>query len=108
MSFPKIKNLIWLSENFPDLVSIKVTLEDKKKHLLDDIPGVEILDIEVDQYLDLSKLAGVRDWYPDGEDEPSPNECLVDVDGISTIVVNITKRDLLAAWIFYKTFKYSK
>lgn len=101
--FPKIEGIVWLSKQVPDLVCVKITLEDKKKESLG-IPGLDIEDIEVDQYFDLSKLCGIRDWYPTNMDSPAEDECLVDVDGIPSFALNISKEKLLEAWLFYKEF----
>ena len=59
MSFPKIKGITWISEEFPDIVSIPITLVDRKIQNLD-IKGLEIPEIQVQQFFDISQLAGIR------------------------------------------------
>jgi len=105
-TFPKIKGITWLSEGFPDLISIKIIMVDRKIQDLD-IKGMAVPEIEVDQYIDLSKLAGVREWYPPESEEPSLTECVVDVDGVDNFIGNLPIKNLLQAWIFYKHFKYA-
>jgi len=103
MKFPEIEGMTWLSEEFPDLVSIKVVMENRAQALMD-IPGLKPEETLLDQYVDLGLLAGVRDWYEKGADEPSETECQVDFNGINQMVFYIKKKDLLAAWMFYKQF----
>lgn len=105
--FPKIKGLRWLSEDFPDLVAIDVTLEDRKIRDLG-IEGMEIPQTSGIMYVDLSKLAGVHDWYPKDHDNPSETECSVDFDGINNFIADMSTKDLIEAWIFYKRFKYAR
>lgn len=101
--FPKIKGLTWLTEDFPDLVAIDVTLVDKKLHNL----GIDNLSETKDVVnIDLSKLVTVSTWYPEGSDDAAENQCSVDLAGIETIVADIRVDDLLAAWIFYKRFHH--
>ena len=65
-------------------------------------------EILINFYLDLSKLAGVKPWYPKGSDEPSEKECLCDFMGIDQVILNITIDQIMEAWLFYKTFKQNK
>ena len=104
-NFPKIKGLKWLSDQFPDLVTIDVTLLSRTIQELD-IPGMAIPETPSVMYIDLSKLAGVNPWYPKGADDPSETECSVDVNGIANFVADIRLENLVEAWLFYKQFKY--
>lgn len=106
MNFPEIEGITWLSTDFPDIVIVKITLEDKRKQELD-LPDLDINDIEVDQYIDLSRVAGVRAWYPWMQEEPSKNECMLDVEGIVGFVANISIENMIKAWIIYKNFYYA-
>lgn len=101
IDFPKIRGIKWLSTDCPDLVAVKVMLEDKVQRSLG-IAGMKIDEIVDDYYIDLSKLAGVRNWYPTEDDIPAKNECMVDIDGVSSFVASLSKEALLEAWLFYK------
>lgn len=105
--FPKLDGIRWLSEDFPDLVALKVILVNRSLQEMD-IPGMALPETESEMMIDLSKLAGVSPWYPKGSDEPSDIECSVDVEGVSNFVANVRLKDLITAWNFYKTFMYSK
>jgi hypothetical protein len=105
--FPKIKGLRWLCEDFPDLVAIEVTLVDRTLRDLE-IEGMAIPEQPGFMYIDLSKLAGVHDWYPKGSDEPSQKCCTVEVDGVDSFIGDISVKDLIEAWIFYKRFYYAR
>lgn len=101
--FPEIKGITWLSDEFPDLVSIKVVMENRTIANLD-IPGMKIPEMILDFYLDLTKLAGVKDWYEKGSDDPSETECCADFEGVNQMVITITKENLLKAWLFCKQY----
>lgn len=108
--FPKIKGLRWLCEDFPDLVAVDVTLVDNALKSLE-IDGMKIPEMPGKMYLDLSRLAGVRYWYPkdsDEPDEPDDKACYVDIDGMDSFIGDISVKDLLEAWIFYKRFYYAR
>lgn len=105
-TFPKIKGIRWLSEDFPDLVAIDVMLVDKSLENLD-IAGFEAPQIKSEIKVDLSKLAAVSYWYPRGQDEPSETECSVDVEGVNGFVANVPVKNLVEAWLFCKKFKYA-
>ena len=107
MSFPKIKGLRWLSEDFPDLIAIDITLEDRKIKDLG-IEGMKIPQQPGELYIDLSQLAGVRPFYLEGSDDPSDVECTLDIDGMDSFIADISIKNILEAWVFYKRFKYSK
>lgn len=99
-NFPKIKNLTWLNDFYPDLVSIKITLE------LNDKLGIfPTKELESLQYLDMTQLCGIRRWYAQGEDEPSTTECIADINGIESLVLNIPKEELIKAWLFLKNYE---
>lgn len=104
--FPKIKGLKWVSDIYPDLVVIRIRLE-SVTHLDLGIPGFKPEQTEMDYHLDLSLLAGIRDWIERGSEEVSDIECLVDFNGMSQMALLIRKEDLIKAWIFYKDFKYN-
>lgn len=106
-NFPEIKGITWLSEGFPDLISIKVKLVSRSLQELE-IPGMDLPEIDSELHVDLSRLAGVGPWYPKGAEEPSETECSVDIDGMSNFVADVSVKDLLEAWLFYKNFIYSK
>ena len=101
--FPKIKGLKRISQDCPDIVSIPVQME--RVSLVDmGLPSpIELLDM----YLDLSKLAGVKEWWEKDAPEASSTECVADFVGINSLVLNIGKEELLKAWLFYKTWKYA-
>jgi len=107
MSFPKIKGLRWIADDFPDLVAIEVTLINRSLNDLG-IEGLELPETYAEILVDLSKLAAVSPFYPKGEDEPSPIECSIDIDGVDNFVGNMSVRGLLEAWVFYKRFTYNK
>lgn len=100
--FPKIKNMRWVSEDFPDLIVVKCLMENRVQAEFGVKDPEEIL---INFYLDLSKLAGVKPWYPKGSDEPSKTECLCDFMGIDQVILNITIEQMLEAWCFYKSYK---
>lgn len=101
--FPKIKGLKWLSDDCPDLIEVKTILLDKKQFEMDLPNGPD--EIEASQYCDLSKLAGVRDFYPE-MNEISNTECMVDFSGMPSMIIKINKHDMLKAWLVYKQFNY--
>ena len=105
--FPKIIGLTWLCEDFPDLVAIDITLVDNALKNLE-IEGMKIPEMPGKMYLDLSRLAGVRPWYPKDCDDPSEKECSIDIDGMDSFIGDINIKDLLEAWIFYKRFYYAR
>jgi hypothetical protein len=105
--FPKIKGIKWMSEDFPDIITVDVNLVNRAMQEMD-IPGVELPETPSVMYIDLSLLAGLNPWYPKGSEEPSETECSVDVNGISNFVANVKLEHMLEAWIFYKRFKYSR
>ena len=92
----------WVSQDTPDLIIIKVLMQNRLQWEMDIADPEEQL---IDFYLDLSKLAGVKPWYPKGSDEPSKTECLCDFVGIDQVILYITIDQIMEAWIFYKTFK---
>ena len=100
MSHPKIPGIRWMDDEIPDIIGIPVTLEDKKLRDL----GLDVTPdtIQIELYIDLSKLAGVRNWFPTSSEEPSPNECLIDVDGMLDFVADLKVKDVLEAWIYNK------
>ncbi len=100
--FPKIKNMRWVSEETPDLIIVKVVMQNRVQYE----SGVEKPDEQLENfYLDLSKLAGVKPWYEKGSDKASETECLCDFMGIDQTVLYITIPQMMEAWLFYKTFK---
>ena len=107
MSHPKIKYIKWIDEDIPDIIAIPLTMEDKKFRdlALDKIP---IPTIQVIQYIDLSKLAGVRPWYPIDSESPSSTECLVDVEGMVDFVADVPVENMIEAWIYYKRWISNK
>lgn len=105
-TFPKIKNLRWLSKDNPDLIQVVVMLEDKSQRNLG-IPGFEPEEMESIYTLDLSKLAGVHPYYPVGSDNPSETECFVDFEGVNTFVVSVSEKDMIKAWLAYKNYTYA-
>ena len=105
MEFPKIKGLKWMSKDYPDLICIKIIMVNKTQYDLG-IPELNSEETLVDIYLDLSRLACIKDWWEKDAEEPSKTECCVDFSGIPQMVLVITKEELLKAWIFYKNFKY--
>lgn len=105
--FPKIRGLKWVSDTYPDLVIIRVALESTTHNDLG-IPGFKPEQTIMDYHLDLSLLAGIRDWIERGCDTASETECLVDFNGMSQMALLIRKEDLIKAWVFYKDFKYNK
>lgn len=107
MSFPEIKGITWMSEDSPDIISVPVTLEDTKMAKLG-IEGLDVPEIEVQQYIDISQLVGLRDWYAKETYKPAEGQCLIDVNGMIDFIANVSKKDMLAAWLFYKHFKYSR
>ena len=104
--FPKIKGIKWLSDEFPDLIEVPITVVNRKQVEMDLPSGPE--EIQVPQYCDLSRLAGVRDYFAvDGDPEhPEENECMADFSGIPSMSVNVPKASLLKAWLVYKQFRY--
>lgn len=105
--FPKIKGIKWMSEDFPDIVGVNVTLVNRSMQEMD-IPGMALPETPSVMYIDLSLLAGLNPWYPKGADEPSETECSVDVNGCANFIADVKLEDMIEAWIFCKRFKYSK
>lgn len=104
-NFPKIKGLEWVSENYPDLVIINVALE-STAHVELGIRNFVPEQMVTTYHLDLSRLAGIRNWYEKGEDEASETECLADFSGVNSLVLTIEKKELIKAWMFYKKYIY--
>lgn len=101
MAFPKIKNMRWVSEVTPELIVVKVLMENRVQAQMGvKDPEEQLLNF----YLDLSKLAGVKPWIPKGQDVPSETECLCDFMGIEQVILNITIEQMLQAWTFYKEY----
>ena len=99
--FPKIKNMRWLSDEFPDLIVVKIVMQNRAQFEA----GLEKPDEQLENfYLDLSKLAGVKAWYEKGSETPSEKECLCDFTGIDQALLYITIEQMLEAWTFYKSY----
>jgi len=107
MSHPKIKCIKWIDEEIPDIIAVFITMEDRKFRDLA-LDKVAIPTIQVTQYIDLSKLAGVRPWYPIDSEEPSSTECLVDVEGMIDFVADVPVQNMLEAWIYYKRWSRNR
>lgn len=101
MSHPKIKGITWLDEELPDLVAIDITLVSKKYEEM----GIESPETPSKMYADLSKLAGVSEWYPKDSEVPSQKECFLDFEGLERFVANISVKNALAAWMYFKNCK---
>lgn len=103
--FPKIKGITWMDETAPDIIGVDVVLV----HRLSRELGLKEIPTEPSiVYIDLSKLAGVRKWYPEGEDEPSEIESSVDVEGVDNFIASVTVKNMLEAWMFNKRFHYAR
>jgi len=107
MSHPKIPGITWLDESIPEIICVPITMEDRKFRDLG-LDNIKPPTITVPQYIDLSKLAGIRPWYPLESDDPSSNECLVDVEGMLDFVADVAVKDIIEAWLYYKRWKNSK
>jgi hypothetical protein len=99
-NFPVIPNLEWLNDEYPDIVSIKINLE-----RLDPLGISDPIQVPALQYLDMTALIGVRRWHAKNEDRPSKTECIADFNGVDQLVLNITKEDLIKAWLFTKNYE---
>lgn len=104
MSHPKVKGIRWLDEELPDLIAVSITLVNRSIQELD-IPGMDIPETPSELVIDLSKLAGVGPWYPKGSDDPSEIECSIDVEGMVSFVGNVSMKDMLQVWLYYKRVK---
>jgi len=98
--FPEIEGLTWVSDKFPDLVVIKVLMENAQ---LADL-GLPCDDIDLDLHVDLRSIVGIKDWYEKGSETPSEDITVVDFNGMAQCLIRIKKAELLKAWIFIKTF----
>ena len=110
MNPPKIEGITWVDKDIPEIISVPISLEDKKLAQMKVELGLDNIDIsfiKVEQFIDLSKLAGLRHYYSKSHEEHNPNECLVDVEGMFDFVADIPRDNLLEAWIYYKRWKYS-
>ncbi len=103
--FPEIDGIEWMDKSIPDIIGVRVVLV----HRLSQELGLSDVPTEPSVvFVDLSRLAGLRYWYPDGCDDPSETECSVDVEGVDNFIATVTLKNMLKAWKFYKQFKYSK
>lgn len=106
MSNPKIPGITWLDSDIPELIAIPITLEDRLFQNLG-LDNLQAPTITVTQYIDLSKLSGLRSWYGKSSDEPSKRECLVDIEGMIDFVADVPLTSMLEAWMYYKKWKNS-
>jgi hypothetical protein len=107
---PEVEGLTWLSDTLAEVV---IPLFNKRDIELG-IKGDLFYDKEI---IDLTKLACIRDYYPDDndtenysrdeldEDGKSIYEVLVDIEGVNTHVLRITKEDLVKVWLYVKSLK---
>lgn len=100
---PRFEDIEWVSEENLELVLVKVTLVNQLHQEL----GLDNMDeILEDYYIDLSKLSGIKPWYPkEKEDGASETECLVDMACKEAIVINVNMFHLLKFWEYYKLHK---
>jgi len=98
--FPKIEGMTWLSEEFPDLVIVKVLMENA---LLADM-GLPCEDIDLDLHVDITMIVGIKDWYEKGSEIPAKDIVVVDFNGMSQLLLRIEKKELIKAWLFIKQY----
>ena len=105
MSHPKIKGIEWMDSEIPEIIAVPITLEDRMYKDLG-LDKVEPNTMQITQYVDLSKMAGLRRWYI--TEEGSTTECVVDVVGMSDFIADVPIENMLEAWVYYKRWKESK
>lgn len=89
---PKVKGIEWM---FSTIAKVPVTFVNRKAQDM----GLDIIpELPGHVYLDISKLAGVEPYYPDGVDEESPNICRVNIEGVPEMLVNIGILTMLEVW----------
>lgn len=104
--FPSIPGIAWLSQTLPDLISVTVTLEDRKARDLG-IPNLDVETVETALIIDLSKVSAIRLFHPIGSDDASNEECLIYLTGLGDIVIDTPFDSMLKAWMVYKNFLYN-
>lgn len=107
MIHPKIKGIVWQDAEIPEIIAVPITLEEKKFLELG-LDNIKPPSIQIMQYIDLSKLAGLRPWFGKDAEEPSEEECLVDIEGMVDFVVDVPLKNMLKAWLYYKHWKNSR
>lgn len=102
LNLPEIEGVKWMTSSTLDIISIAVTLESKglKELGLKDVPS-----LKSEIILDLSKLAGLRPYFPTELEVPSSSECIVDVEGLDSFVADVSLEEMIELWIFYKINK---
>lgn len=98
--FPEIKGVTWVSEKFPDIVIIKVLMENAQ---LADL-GLPCEDIDLDLHVDITSIVGIKDWYEKGSETAAKDIVVVDFNGMAQCLIRIEKQELIKAWLFVKTF----
>lgn len=104
-SFPKIKDVNWLSEMTPVLVEIPVGFVNTNhaRMGLDDVeetPGTV--------YIDLSKLSDIEPYFPNEEAIPVPGKCKINMTGVEIMIIDVDMADMLTIWKFYKEWECAK
>jgi hypothetical protein len=97
--YPDLPGIKWVSKYIPDIIEVPVDLYNKSDISLglEEVPKIEAV-----MYIDLSKLAGVRGFFPSNDDQASETECTIEVAGLETSVVNVPISSMMKAWLFYK------
>lgn len=103
--YPKIKGIKWPYEDLPELVTIRLVLENSEQKKL----GIKPEETLSTTLIDLSQLVAVRDYWEKGDPVfPSEKECVCEFNGVNTDVYYVNKENIIQAWVFYKRLKNDK
>jgi hypothetical protein len=97
----------WLQPDIPELAVIPILLEDHDAPDLG-IEGLERETIESKQYMDFSKLSGVRAFYEKGIITPSKTACVIMLENTRDMVVEVPLKTMVEAWKHHKKWKHGK
>jgi len=103
IDYPKLKGITWPYKDLPELIQLRLILENSEQRAL----GIENPDETLSECLvDISTLISIEPYYPESDsDEPSSSECIADFQGKVVHVFYVKRENLIAAWLFYKRLK---
>lgn len=90
---------VWVDEKRPEILKVSITLEYKSIRDLG-IDNMETPSFEAFQYIDVSKINIIRHSFPNEEEQPSKDTCIVDGD-----IVNVSLDEMLKLWQTHKKWK---
>jgi hypothetical protein len=97
----------WLQQDIPEIAVVPILLEDNKYNDLG-IDGLENPITESEQYIDFSKLSGLRVFYEKNSDIPSETACVIMLENTRDMVIEVPLQNMVDAWMYYKKWKYGK